>query len=70
MENKACFKVPKVVQDLSGNLEAKYSLRGQLGITNELKHDFRVHPIEENDSSLVKVLGANALFLFSFLLLN
>ena len=49
-------KVPKVVQDLSGNLEAKFTLKGQLGVTTENKvKKYQVSPAQHDDTILMKV---------------
>ena len=49
-------KLPKIVQDESGNLEAKYSLKAQIGLAREnLERDYKVSPEKKDDPTLIKV---------------
>ena len=52
-----CNKIPKIEQDFSGNLEAKYWLKAQLGIKNNERATtvYKVSSIEKNDSALKQV---------------
>ena len=59
-----CNKIPKIEQDFSGNLEAKYWLKAQLGIKND-KHTstvYKVSPVRKNDSALEQVIKSFSTF--------
>ena len=58
-------KMPKIIQDLSGNLEAKYSLRAQLGVTQENSAtNYQVSPVLKDEPILIKVIAS---FIFTFI---
>ena len=57
-------KLPRIIQDLSGNLEAKYSLKAQLGVTNENSAtNYQVSPAQKDEPILIKVI-VSSIFTF------
>ncbi|KAL5265473.1 hypothetical protein ACHWQZ_G006253 [Mnemiopsis leidyi] len=50
-EKSSCNKIPKIKQDFSGNLEAKYWLKAQLGIKNNERTStvYKVSHVKRND---------------------
>ena len=62
-EKSSCNKIPKIKQDFSGNLEAKYWLKAQLGIKNNERTStvYKVSHVKRNDPGLKKVVTMFAL---------
>ena len=59
-------KMPRIIQDLSGNLEAKYSLKAQLGVTSEHSAtNYQVSPAQKDEPILIKVI-VSSIFIFMF----